>query len=278
VRKLATFLWFTILLTLIVFVSAQLITRTNLMFLITNNMLFSHPEQLTMNHPSSLPGTSVPQQFWQVGVIGDTSGKNSVGMRTTIRTFIPQNIDDKTTAYFWIGAFLDDKTFIQVGYIVPWYDNTAHWFYSVFTPNGEKGPSNQGESKSAGEANEWHQYSLQSTLGQTEGTWVWAARMDEQILGQFTLNEGDTGGTPPIVMAEQSAFEPHAATNDLGPVQFKPAIETAREPGKFVSSIHAYAKYSLPSTCPPYGISSHAPNDVMLGNGLGCPLDSTMVW
>src|SRR5579884_1825330 len=66
------------------------------------------PTQISLT-PTSTPA---PQLFWQVGVFADDDAANIVGMRTTIRTHVPTTITSQTADYFWIGAYLADRSFI----------------------------------------------------------------------------------------------------------------------------------------------------------------------
>ena len=200
-------------------------------------------------------------------------------MQTTIRTHIPSAIADKTADYFWIGAYLADRSFIQIGYAVSWYDHTPRWFYCAFDAAGVKGSCPQGPDRSAGPEGSWHSYTLQATPGETSGTWIWTARVDGKTIGSLIAHSGVTTASRIGIFAEQSAFTPHAPSNVLGPVEYRPAIEmaTISAPGRFRAPQDARA-YSSDQICPPYGIVAIGTNDVRLGSGLPCLLNGSNLW
>ena len=85
--------------------------------------------------PGTAAGHSGQQmlQFWQVGLEAGPEDEDSIGAQSTILTRLPQRVTVNTTNYFWVGAYLRDNSFVQVGYYVPWYDEShAGWFYCAF--------------------------------------------------------------------------------------------------------------------------------------------------
>lgn len=239
------------------------------------------PAQSVIYPLTGTPVTSTATQiYWQVGATASSDARDTTAMRTRIHTDIPTAVADQTTNYFWIGSYLSDGSFIQVGYAVPWFDKMPRWFYCEFDRAGKKGPCQMGEPNSIGAEGEWHSYALESRSDATSGTWQWVALVDGVAVGSIPENVGTTGSYTPSIFVEQSAFAPHAATNDLGPVEFYPAIEfqTANS-DQYTSAASARATYSLPSaTCPPYGLGVAGANDIVLGSGLGCPPSGTWLW
>jgi hypothetical protein len=217
-------------------------------------------------------------QYWQIGITSGDDGLHSTKMQTTIRTRLPQYIADRTTDYYWVGSYLSDRSFIQVGYAVPWYDRVAHWFYCAFTSVGEKGPCMLGPSGSGGKPGSWHRYSLTAVSNIHQGGWNWIATMDGTQIGQLTESTGQTGQFAPVVIAEQSAFEPHEPTNDIGPVEFSPTLEIATQTDALHPVHHAWMLRTSANACPPYGIGVAGNNDILLGNILPCMSPATQLW
>jgi len=239
-------------------------------------LLLLRPTQISLT-PT---GTPAPQLNWQVGAYADDEAANIVGMQTTIRTQIPSAIADRTADYFWIGAYLADRSFIQIGYAITWFDHSPRWFYCTFDPSGVKGACPQGPDHSAGSEGSWHTYTLQAAPGETSGTWTWTAQVDGKTVGSLSTHSGTTMASHIGVFAEQSAFTPHAPSNVLGPVEFRPAIEmaTAGNANHFSAPQDARAMYLPDQACPPYGIAISGTNDVRLGSGLPCLLNGSDLW
>lgn len=222
-------------------------------------------------------GTGAPQQYWQVGAVASQADADVSGMQTTMRLAIPKTIADHTTVYLWIGSYLADGAFVQVGVAIPWYDRSPRWFYCAFDPAQRKGPCAMGPSGSGGKAGSWHRFTL-SAAPAAAGGFVWTAAMDGQTIGVLPESVGTTGASAPGVFVEQSAFAPHAATDDLGPVEFRPALQVARSSGAWQPAPAALATYSAADTCPPYGIGVAGPNDLWLGSQLDCPPAGSALW
>lgn len=232
---------------------------------------------LPVNVSASIPASPAPQQYWQAGALAGAAAQHATGFRTTIRTHLPHVIADHTTDYFWIGSYLADGSFIQVGYAVPWYDHAPHWFYCAFTPSGVKGPCNFGGPQSAGPDQSWHTYALQATP--TPPGAIWTVLVDGRSVANFPFASGTTGDHTPGVYVEQSAFTPIMPINDLGPTEFAPAIvvQTVAHPDYFAAP-HAHSSYSSPGVCPAYGVGVARFNDLLLGTGIACPPDGADLW
>jgi len=224
--------------------------------------------------------TTARQTYWQVGVVAGGDGQHVSAMRTRIRTHLPHTVADKTTDYFWIGSYLADGSFIQIGYAIPWYDAQPRWFFCAFDPNGTKMQCPLGEPQSAGPAEAWHSYTLIATRVQPDH-WLWVAQIDDHVIGSIPEQVGSTGVATPGVFVEQSAFAPHAATNDLGPVEFSPAIEVVQGGAStthFTAATTGNVAYSTLDVCPPYGVGLAGKNDVLLGTDLPCLPAGTYLW
>jgi|GEM_PF-3234371 len=234
----------------------------------------------TLDAPTQLqnPNPAIQQQYWQVGVRSGAESSDVTAMRTTIRTHLPKNVADHTTDYFWIGSYLSDKSFIQIGYAVPWYDHTTHWFYCAFTASNDRGPCVIGPPNSGGSEGSWHHYTLQTVPGNQANQWNWEALFDGKQIGIIPGLPASSGKFSPAVYVEQSAFNDQSAINDLGPIEFQPAIEVRIHNQSFIAALHGWPMYSLPQTCPPYGIHFTANNHVFLGSGLNCPSTLLPVW
>lgn len=226
---------------------------------------------------SLLVDPHAPHQYWQVGVMADASSAHATGIRTRITTRLPQRVGDKTTNYFWIGSYLSDGSFIQIGYWVPWYDSAhAGWFYCVFDSGRHKGPCSYGAMGTAGSDGASHTYALEAVADHAStgrgGPAMWRATVDGQSVGAFHWTARETGSNMPAIYAESSGFAPHASISQLGPVDFVGGIETrhAGQPG-YRRAAHVTVAYSAANVCPPYGIAADGHGGVLLGSGLACP-------
>lgn len=234
---------------------------------------------------SLLVNPHAPHQYWQVGVMADASGAHANGLRTSIITRLPQHVSDTTTNYFWIGSYLRDGSFIQIGYWVPWYDSAhAGWFYCAFDAGQRKGPCVYGTMGTAGADGGAHSYALEAGAEQAGmdgggGQATWRALVDGQVVGEFHWTAGETGSNAPALYAESSGFVPHGSSSQLGPVDFRGGIET-RHVGqsRYVRATHATAAYSAANVCPPYGIVADGHGGVLLGSGLACPDRYSELW
>lgn len=222
-------------------------------------------------------------EYWQVGLAAGPETNDATGIRTTIMTHVPQHVAPNTTNYFWIGSYLSDSSFIQIGYYVAWYDQSeAGWFYCAFTPNQQKGPCAYGSPGSVGGDGTTHTYTLAvlsaSSLDQADAT-VWGASVDDAQVGQFAWTSAGTGPNTPAIFAESSGFTAHPATSDLGPVDFPVPIQ-ARPAGQsaYISAEHLRPVYDAPDVCPPYGAGADATGGALLGSGLPCPIDAAWLW
>ena len=246
---------------------------------ITNVTHWASTTQITLPQLHTTAATASPHQYWQAGVIGSDADTHDTGMRTTIATVVPQQVAKNTTNYYWIGAYLADDSFIQVGYFVPWYANTsAGWFYCAFFADGKQGPCMYGPAGSAGNSGTAHQYTLQAVTDSSGGT-NWQALMDGTVLGTFAWQSGNTGSHAPSIYAESSGYAPHAADSTLGPVDFPAGMQQlAAGSANWVRVAHATTVYSSSDVCTAYGIAGDQHGGVLLGSGLNCPAAGSQVW
>jgi hypothetical protein len=215
-------------------------------------------------------------QYWQVGLSAGPEASNATGVRTTISTVLPQQVASQTTNYYWIGSYLADSSFIQVGYYVAWYDPAAAgWFYCAFTPTQQKGPCVYGPAGSAGANGTVHSYALEYSQGATQ----WTALVDGRPVGSFSWTSGTTGQDSPGIYAESSGFTAHTAESTLGPVDFTQPIATrAAGQASYHMAHHMRPAYDAEDVCPPYGAASDGTGGALLGSGLGCPADDHWLW
>jgi hypothetical protein len=221
-------------------------------------------------------------QYWQVGLTAGPEASNASAMRTTITTVLPQQVAAQTTNYYWIGSYLADGSFIQIGYYVAWYDPTsAGWFYCSFSPTQQKGPCVYGPSGSAGADGTVYSYALESDaqIGSGAGTAVWTALVDGSAVGSFSWTSGTTGTNSPGIYAESSGFTAHAADSTLGPVDFPLPLETrAAGQTSYQTAHHVRPAYDADDICPPYGAASDGSGGVLLGSQVGCPPSDQWLW
>jgi hypothetical protein len=235
----------------------------------------------TSNPGRTPPGTASHNgqpllRFWQVGLEAGPEDAQAIGARSTIQTRLPQRVSANTTNYFWVGAYLRDNSFIQVGYYVPWYDQShAGWFYCAFHSNGGEGPCVYGVVGSAGTNNTRHTYAMQAVTSST-GRVSWQMSVDSRPVGSFTWSSGSTGTNVPMIYAESSGFTPHPSTSQLGPVDFASGLQVllGRVAG-YQPAAHLYVMYSASNVCPPFGMRRDGHGGVLLGSGLPCPVPYT---
>lgn len=217
--------------------------------------------------------STMEHQYWQAGTIVDATGRYATAMQTTLRVQIPAQIAEKTTEYFWIGSYLANHAFIQIGYAIPWYDRSPRWFYCAFTPDGQKGPCAMGDQGSGGIQGSIHHYALSVVADSFPGMWKWMASVDNQVIGTIQESAGSTGLSTPGIFAEQSAYVPMRAVDILGPTAFSPAIEISTASHDAMYSVgldHLVAEYSAPDVCLEYGIAVQGNSTVLLGSHLPC--------
>ncbi len=224
--------------------------------------------------------TTGPHQYWQVGMAATSDDSQATGMRASIETRVPEAVSQNTTDYFWVGSYLADGSFIQVGYYVPWYDNAhAGWFYCAFTASGHKGPCAYGPLGSAGVDTTRHTYTLETATTGSAHDPVWQAELDGAQIGQFTWTAADTGSNAPAIYAESSGFAKHDGSSQLGPVDFVSGLEVRTADAiQYARATHALAMYSAPNICPPYGVALDGHGGVRIGSGLACPDRWSELW
>jgi hypothetical protein len=231
-------------------------------------------------------------QYWQVGMEAGPEASQAIGIQTSITTQLPEAVAPGTTDYFWIGSYLADSSFVQIGYYVPWYaQDSAGWFYCAFTADQQSGPCVYGPLSSAGNDGQTHTYTLEadsSTGGQlvnelaADGqspSVVWNAEVDGSSVGQFVWTSGTTGSNSPSIYAESSGFAPHPATSQIGPVDFPGLVQTLTSTGAaYMTALHMRPVYADGDICPPYGASTDGSGGALLGSGLTCPNDDAWLW
>lgn len=225
-------------------------------------------------------GTSL-HLYWQVGLASGPEAAHADGMRTTIVTRLPEAVASRTTDYFWIGSYLADGSFVQIGYYVAWYaPNSAGWFYCAFTATQVKGPCVYGPFGSVGADASAHTYTLEiaSPSGAAADA-MWRAMVDGSQVGEFTWTSSDTGQNTPGIYAESSGFVPHAAASQLGPVDFPTGLQTrAVRHTEYLAAAHMRPVYDADDICPPYGADADGRGGALLGSGLPCPGDARWLW
>ena len=179
------------------------------------------PSTLTPRHVLQAPvsqGIAPPTDpYWfQVGVKGDNSTNHFTGANITIRT----TYDDITLAdhSYWVGSFLSNFAFIQVGYLTTISEDgkpyCCAWFYEFFPPYGSSPPV-IGPPGSAGPIGSWHTYSMLS-----QGNGWWNFYMDNQLVGLPQYVQANDSG--PFVASPTAEIA--GADNNreiLGPAEFK---------------------------------------------------------
>src|SRR5947199_7217525 len=131
--------------------------------------------------PIGVSSASPGDPYWfQLGAIGDSSTRNSVGASVMIRTVYDKLNNDAHS--YWVGSLLSNNAFVQVGYLNGLTTSgqfyCCAWFYEFFPPNNSTSPPIIGPAGSAGPIGSWHTYTMNHT-----GNFVWAFYMDNQYIG-----------------------------------------------------------------------------------------------
>jgi hypothetical protein len=251
-------------------------------------------------------GSTVPGEHgvWQVGVRAMSLGGPATAMEARIQTRQPQQVADQTTNYYWVGSYLRDRSFIQVGYFLPWYSSAqAGWFYCAYTPTRQQGPCVFGDAGSVGDDGTWHTYRLRAEQPPTANAehntganglaalaetgagrtasiaTTWDVLVDGVVVGTFAWTASDTGDEVPTIYAESSGPAPHKANSTLGPVEFTDfAVRVVgRQTDELVTQ--GLPEYNATDICPPYGMRAGGDQALLLGSGLDCPgLLSEITW
>jgi hypothetical protein len=216
-------------------------------------------------------GVSGQHAVWQVGVQATDLGGPATAMQVRIQTRQPQQVADQTTNYYWVGSYLRDGSFIQVGYFVPWYSSQqAGWFYCAYTPAKEQGPCAYGNPGSVGDDGSWHTYRLRVEQSAAGGA-TWEALLDDDVIGSFDWTAGDSGNRAPTIYAESSSPAPHKANSTLGPVSFTDFAVRVIDHQTDQLVTRGLPQYDATDICPPYGMQTGDDHELLLGSGLGCP-------
>ncbi len=221
-----------------------------------------------------------PHTVWQVGLAADSASANATGMRATIGTRLPQQVSANTSNYYWVGSYLRDGSFVQIGYYVSASDQSqAGWFYCAFHPDGSAGPCQYGPEGSAGEDGARHVYTLETVADTADGQPQWRASMDDTQIGVFVWSASNTGQYTPDIYAESAGYSAHDSSSVLGPVDFTDGIAWRGAAGSaYQRAAHVEVMYSATNICPPYGVASDGGNGALLGSGLACPDRFSQLW
>ncbi len=220
-------------------------------------------------------GVAPPEDpYWfQVGAVADNSTKHFTGVNITIRTTYDKII--LADHSYWIGSFLSNGAFIQVGYLTTLStDNRPYccaWFYEYFPPFAANPPV-IGPAGSAGPIGAWHTYSMLS-LG--NGTWTFY--MDGQPLGLPQYVEAkDSGDYVANPTAEVAGADNNHET--LGPAEFRDfqvRLSDGWQPVPSAKSLIFYAAGTRPYLTPrnPYGVweVEGVNNDFLAGSNIPQP-------
>ncbi len=223
----------------------------------------------------SASATAGPLAIWQVGVQAPPGDAHATALSVRMQTRLPQKVAANTTNYFWVGSYLSDGSFIQVGYYVPWYQSdAAGWFYCAFTDPQSSGDCHDGALGTVdGAGSSWHTYGLEAEAN-TDGSGApgWAVTFDGQNVGSFAWSALDTGSHAPTIFAESSGTAPRAVPGDqLGPVDFSRfGVVLAGQRGEQTIT-DGLPSYNAPNVCPPFGIRPDGRGGLLLGSGLDCP-------
>ena len=221
--------------------------------------------------PSASAG---PHAIWQVGVQAPPSDAYATALHVRVQTHLPQHVAANTTSYFWVGSYLADGSFIQVGYYVPWYQSDqAGWFYCAFADPQSSGDCHDGALGTVDGGDSWHTYGLAATTNADgSGAPGWTATFDGQEVGSFAWPVQDTGSHAPTIFAESSGNDPRATPGgDLGPVDFS-QLSVQLSGQRDAQTITAgLPSYNASNVCPPFGIRADGHGGVLLGSGLDCP-------
>ena len=135
---------------------------------------------------AALTSANADHVYWQIGLSSGAEDRHATGMRATIVTTLPQQVSENTTNYFWVGSYLSDGSFVQVGYYVAAHDTSdAGWFYCAFYANGKEGPCEYGQLGTVGVNGANHTYTLESASDPTSSGTIWRAELDGDLLGTF---------------------------------------------------------------------------------------------
>ena len=155
--------------------------------------------------------------WYQVGALGTSSSYNFTGANITIRTVYDRVNNDAHS--YWVGGFLSNEAFIQVGYLnglsTTGQPYCCAWFFEYFPAGQNCCDPVIGREGSAGPIGSWHTYSMVHTSGG-----VWSFYMDGKLLGSTPpLGATISGHQAPAGIAEVA----QATSNSdvLGPGEFK---------------------------------------------------------
>lgn len=222
---------------------------------------------------SSASATAGPHAIWQVGVQAPPADAHAIALRVRMQTHLPQKVAANTTNYFWIGSYLSDGSFIQIGYYVPWYQSDqAGWFYCAFADPQSNGDCHDAALGTVDGGDSWHTYSLEAAVDASGGAPGWVATFDGQQVGTFAWPARDTGTHAPTIFAESSGNDPRATPGgDLGPVDFSQFTVQLRAQRDEQTVTDGLPSYNAANVCPPFGIRADGHGGVLLGSGLDCP-------
>jgi hypothetical protein len=155
--------------------------------------------------------------WYQVGALGTSSSYDFTGANISIRT-VHDQVDNDAHSY-WVGGYLSNEAFIQVGYLnglsTTGQPYCCAWFFEYFPAGQNCCDPVIGREGSAGPIGSWHTYSMVHT-----GGGVWSFYMDGKILGSTPpLGATSSGQQAPAGIAEVA--QATSNTDVLGPGEFK---------------------------------------------------------
>ncbi len=215
----------------------------------------------------------------------DPTDQFNIGAQTIFASPpLPQARVDDGHQFYWVGEFLGDGMFYQVGLAVN-YLQCGSSCVSYFV---------QGFDAAGNQVLAWppvccfgsagiHTYDLQRADQLPDGHWRWVARFDGQGFQNTDLFSfaADSSTNKPAAISEIAgggvAGLPDLS-DDLGPTTFSPALKT-RFPGTGFLDTNSAIVRAVNAPCPPYNAFSSGFNSVVSGKpGGACNPDGTALW
>ncbi len=236
--------------------------------------IFVEPDKkpsLIRQGPTMVQASSGLKYWFQAGAIGTSASSNYAAANITIRTVYDKVNNDGHS--YWIGGYLSNGAFIQVGYLnevsTAGEQYCCAWFYEYFPANDKTCCDPViGREGSAGPIGNWHTYSM---LNMGPGTWSFY--MDGSFLGSTVdLGASTSGSHAPAGVAEVA----WASTNldILGPAEFRNMMIRGTAGWQQVQAADSFIWYGegTPTARPsnPYGVVevTGVNNDFLAGTGI----------
>jgi hypothetical protein len=224
--------------------------------------------------------------YWfQQGGTSDSITHYSVGASVRIRT-VYDSVNGDAHSY-WVGSFLANGAFVQVGYLNTLTTTNQYyccaWFYESFPYLNDTSPPFIGPPGSAGPIGSWHTYSMNynASFG------VWSFYMDNQYLGStplagqaYYIGAGSTIASTGnhSVAALSEVAQTYDNKDIIGPAEFSNfQYETTINSWKPVPNglVHIGYGDTPPSNAPanPYSVAeiSGVQNDFLTGSKMTYP-------